>query len=352
MSINAVCTACGDRNIDHLLTICPSCGSKLSGKFRVRVKATGGRWKSKTVSKLSIARVTEAQFKMTVEVPPDDSPTLTTVWLLYHESVCRRKKSIEDDAQRMRDYLAPKLGSLRLDQIKPGMITGILDDMESRGKAPATRLTVLALLSVMFNWAMRRDLCLNNPCRRVERPKVDNVRTRVLSREEVERFLEVLKTWPSRPTACLLKFLLFTGLRRGQARGLLWEWVDLEQGVISFPKNTTKNGKGQTLPLNSAAMEVLKGCRGYSPVRVFIGQSDVSRAFQTVCRLAKIEGAVLHDLRRTFGSWAVSNGVDLYTVSKLLNHSGVGVTERIYAHLNLETLRKGVDVVGKALSGG
>jgi integrase len=317
MSITAICNECGARTVDQSRPNCSICGSKLSGKFRVKFRLPGGRWNTKTVRGLPQAQLLEAQFMAgDVEV---GTITLEDTWTLYHEAHHRIKRSIEDDARRYRLHLKEALGRRKLDQIKPGMVADVLNVMRAKGRSPATRMLVLALLSAIYSWAIRHDLCIDNPCRRVDRPKVDNARTRVLGPEEVHRFLEVLSTWPNRPIAHLLRFLLFTGLRSGQAKALRWEWIDWDRGVVSFPKATTKNGKGQNLPLSGAALGVLREVSRRGSM-VFHGVTNLPRHFQRAAKLAGIEGVVCHDLRRSFGSWAVSNGVDIYTVSKLLGY--------------------------------
>ena len=181
MSITAICNECKARTVDQSRPNCPFCGSKLSGRFRVKFKAPGGRWRSKVVQGLPQARLLEAQFRVQKDIEVERRMTLDNVWLLYHEAHHRIKRSIESDAQRYRTHLQGVLGSRRLDQIKPGMIADILNSMRAKGRAPATRMLVLALLSAIYSWAIRQELCTDNPCRRVDRPKVDNARTRVLN---------------------------------------------------------------------------------------------------------------------------------------------------------------------------
>lgn len=358
MSISTVCPACKHHSVDTWLTFCPSCKAPYPSPrvFRVRWKSARG-WLSKVVPGLALAKRVEAKFRaMDIEetvLGLKAVPTLSEAWRLYHDSHGKFKRSESDDCQRFKKYLEGPLGGLRLDRITVGHVEDVLSSMTRLGRSPATQTRVLAVLSTVFSFALRRDLCRDNPCRRVKRPRVDNVRTRVLNAEEVDRFLSALTSWPNRPGALLLRFMLLTGIRRGQARSTRWEWVDIGNATVTYPKETTKNGKGQTLPLSKVAVDVLKEVRGLNlrGPKVFgpSGHTDISRTFQYVARRAGIEGAVLHDLRRSFGSWAVSNGVDLYTVSKLLGHSSTVITQRTYAHLDLEALRKGVDVVGSLL---
>jgi|WetSurMetagenome_2_1015567.scaffolds.fasta_scaffold117107_3 integrase len=242
------------------------------------------------------------------------------------------------------------------------MVEAVVHEMSRQGKAPATQVRVLALLRTVFNWAIRHGLCRDNPTKRIDWPSVDNVRMRVLSAEEVERFLAALDEWPDRTNALLMRFLLFTGLRRGQTIRMEWGWIDWDRGVVSFPSGSTKSARVQTVPLSAEALEILRQARGNRkragvvsslvfPSSVGTLNKEVTKVFQQVAKRAGIEGARLHDLRRSFGSWAVSNGVDLYTVSKLLGHSSTAITQKIYAHLDIEALRKGADIVGKVLGG-
>ena len=72
---------------------------------------------------------------------------------------------------------------------------------------------------------------------------------------------------------------------------------------------------------------------------------NVRRSFTTACRRAEIEDFHIHDLRHTFASWLVMNGVPLFEVSKLLRHSCIQMTER-YAHLGLDHLHNAVANLG------
>jgi len=73
--------------------------------------------------------------------------------------------------------------------------------------------------------------------------------------------------------------------------------------------------------------------------------AKVHKSFASAVRAAGLGDVHPHDLRRTFGSWLVQAGVPIQTVSALLRHSDIRVTDRVYAHLSLATLRDAVDVL-------
>ncbi|NIF80972.1 site-specific integrase [Paraburkholderia sp. Cy-641] len=98
------------------------------------------------------------------------------------------------------------------------------------------------------------------------------------------------------------------------------------------------------IPLNDAALSALRDqqrwvadhCPG-SPW-VFGAKSGarittLQKGFEAACKRSGIDDFRIHDLRHTFASWLVMDGVSLYVVRDLLGHSSVTVTER-YAHLS------------------
>ena len=112
----------------------------------------------------------------------------------------------------------------------------------------------------------------------------------------------------------------------------------------------TKSGEWQTVPINEEARKVLvRRIRlrdGVCPTTSWVffhltpalntkvgdRVKNVRKAFSTACRRAGIDNFHINDLRHTFASWLVMDGVPLYEVSKLLRHSSIKMTER-YAHL-------------------
>jgi site-specific recombinase XerD len=119
------------------------------------------------------------------------------------------------------------------------------------------------------------------------------------------------------------------------------------RGVIhiqSSPRFKTKQGKQRTIPLNSTALELLRGKRERQAGEyVFtldgngrISCDWVSHLFKRYVRKANLadDRVHFHSVRHSFASWLVQGGATLYEVQKLLGHSSSKVTE-IYSHLHL-----------------
>ena len=146
---------------------------------------------------------------------------------------------------------------------------------------------------------------------------------------------------------------LATGLRRGELLGLKWEDIDLDRGNLRVKRQIaridgeiveaplkTKNAY-RTLPLAEDTVDVLQQQKkkvGSSPW-VFpsptggpISPDSVLHMLHRVLKRAGLPRVRFHDLRHTFATMALQNGVDIKTVSSMLGHYDAGFTLRTYTH--------------------
>ena len=141
------------------------------------------------------------------------------------------------------------------------------------------------------------------------------------------------------------------GLRRGEMQNLMWSDIDFKKGILSItPKKdwSPKDYECRDIPLSKDLKEHLQKLpkRGAYVIYDIYGQrlsiDSVTTYFRDkIVKKCHLSGNV-HKLRHTFASHLVQNGVDLYTVSKLLGHSSIKTTE-IYAHLSPVTLASAVE---------
>jgi len=144
----------------------------------------------------------------------------------------------------------------------------------------------------------------------------------------------------------VLVFLRYTGCRPGEAAGLTWADVDLEQAVIVLRKHKTARTRKakvpRILPLHPVVLKLLDGIRrrGEHPERVFLthrltpwNRSNLSLRVQRAREKAGIPAdATLYGIRHGFGTRSILNGVDLKTLSQLMGHTTTRATEH-YVHL-------------------
>ena len=166
----------------------------------------------------------------------------------------------------------------------------------------------------------------------------------------------MLAAHQNRRCANIIRLIMLTGARRGEAMNARWEQFDLENGVWTKPAATTKQPMLHRAPLSPAAVELLQGIRDDVPADcpwVFPGEkkgqplSEMHSFWEGVREKAQLKDARIHDLRHTFASLLVSGGMTLPMIGRLLGHTQAQTTLR-YAHLYDDPLREGLDQVGDA----
>ncbi len=260
------------------------------------------------------------------------------------------RSDIDDFKRAVRDgSTAPKNGSgLRSGYRGGAIVTG--------GTGVANRC--LALLSKMFNlaerWGLRPDG--SNPVRHVEKYKENRIE-RFLSEDELARLAKVLSkaeadNSESPFVIAAIRLLLFTGARLGEILTLRWDWIDLDRGLINLPDS--KSGK-KPVYLNSLAMDVLSNLPHIEGnPHIIVGNKagshlvNIRKPWYRIREAAGIEDVRIHDLRHTFASTAVSGGLTLPLIGKLLGHKKSATTER-YAHLADDPIRAANEEVAQLL---
>ena len=248
--------------------------------------------------------------------------------------------------------LLPVFGERRLDRITPGAVHRWFDRYSLTAPAGANR--TLDVLRQILNHAVACGHLANNPTagvRRNPRPLL----TRFLSRAEIDRLHAALDEHrgrgPGRQQADIIRLLLLTGCRKGEIVNLRWS----ELGSDTLRLLDGKAGP-RTVYLNEGARAVLQRQPRGSSRFVFPALSDASRPRSSELSLwrkvrwqAGIQDVRLHDLRHTFASHAVMQGVPLPVVSRLLGHSRSRMTLR-YAHVSDDEVEAAAERVGAGIA--
>lgn len=182
----------------------------------------------------------------------------------------------------------------------------------------------LAVLKAALTWHGREDLSHKIKLRREQ-----NGREVYLTREQVKALAKCTDT-PEIRSAILVA--AYTGLRASELLALTS--TDLRKDTLTV--GTSKNGKPRLIPFPS----LLRGPLSALPLGLDYWQ--LHKGFSAARKAAGLGPEVtFHTLRHSFASWMINAGVDILTLSKLLGHSSVNVTQR-YAHLYDSTLRDAV----------
>lgn len=242
------------------------------------------------------------------------------------------------------------LGKRLLNEIKTEDLARIQSKAIEKGlRFPQTMNRYLAFLKHVLNLAVKDGKIDRNPVCSVKFSPEPQGKLRFLSQEEISKLKEVMTPgdW------ALVQFALETGLRQSEQFKARWDWVNLEQGIMTIPHS--KSGKTRHIPLSEGSLNILKASTSWidspylfpSPVNKKLprnGDDFARRIFGEALKQTKIEGVTWHTLRHTFASRLVMAGVDIRTVQELMGHSTITMTMR-YAHLSPGHLKEAVNKV-------
>jgi len=297
----------------------------------------------------------------------DADPTFAELAEQYLAAkVHKRAGSLRNDRGNIRRLL-PELGKDQVKAISQRRIEKLHRDLKA---TPYHANRMLALLSTMFNLAIKRGWRIDNPAKGIVKFHEDR-RERWLTVEELGRLDRALNEYHDQNAADVIRMLLLTGSRRGEVLQADWTQFDLVRGIWTKPSHHTKQNKTEHVPLSDAALALLRRMKPEPSGPLFPGAKGcptrvtLRRPWMQICKAAglatevKLKGKKrmltrhkptlrIHDLRHTYASHLVSNGASLQIVGKLLGHTRTQTTER-YAHVTDEALRNATNQFGGIL---
>ncbi len=242
-----------------------------------------------------------------------------------------------------------KTVDLRPEFISIDDIAGYLSSRDGLSKRSQAR--VLSSLKSFFSWLVVEGVMMDNPCDRVDAPKLGRYLPEVLSVKEVEDIIDVadLSSWIGRRDRALVEVLYGCGLRVSEAVGLRISMIYFEEGFVRI---VGKGNKERLVPLGDMAAEAIRAYVDVRPLPADAASSDMlflnrygrplSRitAFKTVKNMALMAGVRKeispHTFRHSFATHLIENGADLRIVQEMLGHESVTTTE-IYTHIDTST---------------
>ena len=377
---------------------------RANGEGSIR-KRSDGRWEGrytagrnpetgKPIYKNVLGK-TQAEVKAKLKAAIEDSANLdmlkaeqytTGQWMDVWFENCAKIKVRPSSHQTYRGYIdnhikpnigdipLNKLSSLHLQKLYKKLLTGgRVERIESKGQpkglSAKTVRNINQVISSAMDFAKDQKLISSNPTDGCALPKLEHKEMKTLPVEQLTSFLREAK---ESGVFELYYIELATGLRRGELLGLRWEDIDLTQGSLRVQRQVaringeiieaplkTKNAY-RTLPLSADAVGVLQEQRkksGSSPY-VFpsptggpISPDSVLHMLHRILKRAGLAQVRFHDLRHTFATLALQNGVDIKTVSGMLGHYSAGFTLDTYTHVTTSAKKEAANTMGSILSG-
>lgn len=265
-------------------------------------------------------------------------------------------------AGQIEQHIVPHIGSVQLRRLTPQHVADLYLAL-GESLAPASIRQVHAILRGALGQAVRWHAIATNPAQSVSQPRRPRHEMRFLDTSQVRQLLTAAK---GEPIEALVTTAVFTGMRLGELLGLRWHDVDLD-GRTATVRHTLTRVDGdwvlrqpktphsrRTLHLAPAAVEALRAHYLASAERLLAMGHRIDagtlvfgdrwgnalhpghvtqRAYKPLLRRAELPEIRFHDLRHSFASMMLSEGVRVDVVSRMLGHASPAVTLSVYAHL-------------------
>jgi integrase len=320
------------------------------------------------------------------------APTVAKLCERFKEEHLPKKRPAtqQDYTRAIERYIEPALKHRKVADVDYSDVDGLHRKVTKEG-GPYRANRVVAILSKMFNLAIKWKWCAANPAKGIER-NPEPKRKRYLDGDELARLAEALNEHKDQPAANIIRMLLFTGARRGEVLGARWDQFNLDavdkdgrpKPIWTKPGSETKQKTEHRVPLSAPVLLLLSDIRAAAereakkkrrpvsdfvfPARVGAGHRvEIKKDWADVCKAAGIvtaqtvtsangktrtvvkHSARPHDLRHTYASVLASAGLSLPTIGALLGHSQPATTQR-YSHLFDEPLRKATETAASVIA--
>jgi integrase len=259
------------------------------------------------------------------------------------------KPSVVREYERsLRLHVLPALGGAKLSKIRRRDVQRLVDELLASGADPSTIRNALKPLQVIYRRAIEDGDLAVNPCERLRLPAARGRRERIASPSEAAALIAALRLEDRALWGCAF----YAGLRRGELRALLWDGVDLADGLINVERSMSAHGETsgpksragrRSVPIVAALRDLLVEHTlvtrreaglvfGSSAAQPFTPTAVRKRAL-TAWRRAGLRPIGLHECRHTFASLLIAAGVNAKAITAYLGHASVQTTFDLYGHL-------------------
>ena len=349
---------------------CPRCGGKLADREERRQQWHSG-YRTKTEAKRALTDALSHIDKGTYVEATRQSLTayLRDEWLPATAATLK-PTTLRSYKMHVEQHLVPRIGSITLQKLSGATINALYAELLAEGRvdgrgglSAATVRRVHAMLHKALDDAVRwnklgaQSGTARGPAQ-AARPRAQDG---LLERGRGER---VLAEVAEHRLYALWRTFLATGMRRGEALGLRWSDLDLDDATLSIRLNrvtvgyevqeaTPKSGKGRRIDLDPTTIAALRSHRAaqaeerlaFGPAYddrsyVFCREDGtplhpdcVSKMFDALVKRSGLPRIRLHDTRHTHATVLLRSVVFSKVVQERLGHATISITLDTYSHV-------------------
>ena len=275
-------------------------------------------------------------------------------------------------------HVIPRIGEIKLKKLTSRDIQKMYKDLQENGrlrksqkreKPGLSNSTVRGIHMMLHNAldrAVKERLILRNPTEDCIIPKIQKQEMKILHPEDMKAYLEAAD---KRGVLPMFYLELVTGIRKGELTALLWSDLDEERRTVSVSKQAVEDrnrnvtisrpkteNSVRKISIPQSAVELLRQEHKNHPDNPWMFPSprtgemyhpdSIAKLHEKILRDTGLEHIRFHDLRHTFATMALQNGVDVKTVSSMLGHYDAGFTLRTYTHATRQMQEQAAERMG------
>ena len=284
--------------------------------------------------------------------------------------------------RNIEQHVAPAIGDFSLNRLTTRDLQKLYNDLQSNGrlrkvqkkkKTGLSNSTVRGIHMMLHNAldrAVKERLIPRNPTEDCIAPKVQKIEMQILPPEHIKDYLDAADR---RGVLPMFYLELVSGLRKGEPVALQWSDLDEANCTISISKQASWDTEGNLIlsrpktgnsirevSIPQDAVELLKQEHAKHPSNPWMFPSgrtgemyhpdSVVTLHKRILKDAGLEHIRVHDLRHTFATLALQNGVDVKNVSSMFGHYDAGFTLRTYTHVTRQMQQKAAEKMGSFMA--
>ena len=303
-------------------------------------------------------------------------------WFELYSKLHIRPSTMNYYHRNIEQHIIPAIGDIPLNKLTTRDLQKLYNDLQSNGRlrkvqkkekpglSNSTVRGIHMMLHNAFERAVKERLIPRNPTEDCIAPKIQKFEMQILQPEHIKEYLNAAN---ARGLLPMFYLELVSGLRKGELTALLWSDLDIQNRTIYVSKQYVKNPNGELtlsrpktetsvrkVSIPQDAVDLLIAEHGKHPENPYMFPSPVTGEMYYPDSVVNLHKKILkdaglphirfHDLRHTFATLALQNGVDVKTVSSMLGHYDAGFTLRTYTHATRQKQDEAAQTMGSFMA--